>query len=1276
MRSVTIDPARGFDNTVDPRVGPQGAIARVENMRVDKLGRLILRSGYTSLGTVVKTSNTLVPFDLHVLNDTLLALGNVSGGSQTGIRNVFRYSVDDARGDWSVDGDSNSPQVTSQVSELPAADSVDQVYSDNESTALAGAVWVDSAASADGQYLALVREDNDAGADKVIVLSASTGGVENISPTAQVNRNARVLAIGSVFYIFSQDTATNDIAVRTWDSASASSVMSGLTTIATGVSAFPARYSVAPFTGTTDYLLAFPTATGYTMRRFNSANVQQTTTSVVSLANAQVDVQGATTETINVVNIRAVDGAELRTFNAATGVLAVGPTAYGTGLGTVASLVLVFRLPNNLTRVGVMVYTEGAAGSSPVTLDHFIATTAAHVFNGFNPVRRCRPLSRPVVIDGRAFGWCAIGGAAQAPAALMSFPTLFVTGSLSPRPAAVAMQGGVPADVTALADGRFSQTASFGQRLYAGVVGRDPRDRSFRAHVLACSVFTGARRQGAVINRQLALTGGVPVVYDGRVSIEIGYETVPVPVVSGAAGGALTLLGTYTYQLVFRSVAGNGDVSQSAPSVPVTVTLTGAQNATTYAFTTPFSVRGTNTPAFQGMNNYVDTYRTEAGGSIPRLVSTFLCPSGNGPAVTLTLTDLVSDAVQQGGALLYTQGADGSLSGRLSLGLASSCSVLDVSRGKLLLGGLERSNQVQISLESRPGEQIGFANDDLFFISTPVAVTAIVATDDGRRLIFGRRSLRELIGDGPNAAGVGDISEPLELSTTIGAKDWRSVVRCQHGVLFQADDDKLYLLPTGSTVPVEAGEGARETLAAFPVITSACRHENDQLVTFTLQNAAGTDSRILHLDLKTSGMGKNGWQGRWVVDRAAALEGGSFPEIIGESVDITQTIAGTTPTLSVTLLAGARVGDRNVIMVATQGTAGTGSVTTASGFTARTAVTGATGTLQVFERLISNAATLAGLGTTLTFSTTDATGNCVIIKQWLIRGAHASQAIEGTSVALVAGTTYALPTLTPTWGSAKNLWLAAAQNDLAFLDVGNPVIRTYPVGYGGASRAESANVGASGGRSADLAYCSRQFEGTAQSGLTFATPFSGNGTAILVAIRSLAATGTPVRASVGYQGRLVVCTATDVLNVDPAAAGDPGSSVIKGEWESADIFPMGTGGAGRHLMVAVTGELLGFCQLVAFLSYDGGVSWVGQRQFQLTPTFGYSLGKVLRLQWVPKRRKIDGVRLKLVMADEQSAATVGPTRAFALNQVQMWFEDLAGPTRGATSTTLGIGNRR
>jgi hypothetical protein len=1277
VRPVTIDPARGADQTIDSRVAPNGAIARVENLRVDKLGRLVLRNGYQSLGMTVQSTvspPTLTPFDLHTVGDELVCLGN-NGNGQTGIRAPYRYAPN-ARGVWRTETQQSISETDALFQSMCAADSVRVILTELSSVG-ADEVWCDCAVSSDGNYVALASNlEESLGPDRrarVTVIDATTGRTvlteSNVGGiTTPMERNARLLAIGNVFYLFEQ--VTTDLTVRTWDSASSSQAFGTRTTIGAGMSAIPARYDVAPFIGTTDYLVAFPTATGYTWRRFNSANAQQTTTNVASLADAPVAICGATGESVSVVNIRAASGVELRTFNATTGVLTVGPT----NMDPVGGLVFDWCNIQRLSSTQVIWTGHAVTGGQDFCYVR-TATTAAHVLATMPQHDNTRFVSKTLIVDGVPMAWEVLGAAESRPFAMTSIST--TTSSQNIWLNAIALDGKAPPQLaSALVAPRFSAfVRGTGSRAYVALTTKDPRDKTFRTNLIECRIFSGERRQGVELGGVLYLAGGVTTQYDRRIATECGFDTIPLisTVTPNGSGGAMTLLGTYTFQIVYRFVSADDQTTQSAPSSPKSITLTGATNAVQLLTSCPFGIRLQRHVDGQGGQTYIDVYRTENAGSIPRLVK-----SQRVAAFTFgsfqTVNDGVSDAVQQTGALIYTQGGDGSVSGRLPLAIAAPCRNVIESDGKIILLGTERDTEGQLSLESRPGEAVGFSNDDRFFFSNPEPITGGVSSVDARRFVFGRRTIRELLGAGPNAAGVGELSEPVLLSKSVGAKDWRSVILTELGTFFQADDDKIYLLPLGGDQPVNAGEGIRNVLEQFPVIVSATRHEGDMLVTFVAQDTAGTDSRLLHLDLRTSGFGKSGWRGTWIVDRVADLEGESFPYIVEERIETFQLAPGAT-TVTITLPRGPRIGDRRVAVVFLDCANAEGALTAISSHSIRSSLTAGATQAWAFDGTISAASSLTVLTSDITFSGV-LFPTAVIVKQYLLRGAHASAVTEVTQFQMVSGTSYPLPTLTPSWGLAKTLWLAAASHSSAFGDPGNPVIRTTPAGFAGVTRIESPTFTApvTTRVALDSAFCMQQLRATAISGATFATPFSGNGCAFLIAMRPLAATGTPVRASIGYQGRLVVCSASDVRRNDAASFAD-GSAAIRGEWESADIYPMGTAGAGRHLMIQAIGEILGYCQVYAACSYDGGVSWTQLREYKLTQTFGFQLGKVVKLQWVPLRRKIDGVRVKIVQGDEGLLPS-GPTAGFALNQVTLWFEDLAGPTRVQTSTTSLIGARR
>jgi hypothetical protein len=237
------------------------------------------------------------------------------------------------------------------------------------------------------------------------------------------------------------------------------------------------------------------------------------------------------------------------------------------------------------------------------------------------------------------------------------------------------------------------------------------------------------------------------------------------------------------------------------------------------------------------------------------------------------------------------------------------------------------------------------------------------------------------------------------------------------------------------------------------------------------------------------------------------------------------------------------------------------------------------------------------------------------------------------------------------------------------------VITTLPTGFSTFTRAEFATAAGGANQTIDSVFGSQRptTAVTALAGVGFAAATAGDGVAFLLGVRPFSGTGgTPLRASVAHLGQLVVCNQTRVYRATAGALQDTGLNGlanIRGEIETADIFPMGPGGAGRHLGIDAMGEILGFTDIYAAVSYDSGLTWTQLRMFRLTAAFGFQIGQTVRLQWVPKRRKIDGVRVRIVQGSDPSIS--GGTAGFAINQLTLWFDDLAGQTRIPTGAAGG-----
>lgn len=1255
MRTIVVNLATGIDNSVDPRIAPNGTVNRTQNVRIDREGRLVCRHGYQSLGmTTHDGGGALVPFDLANFDGELMALGNNSLANQTGIRSVYQY-VNTIKGAWRTTHD-NSSGLSADNSNaffaLPSADSVRVVRSDAKAK-VADSIFSDVAATLDGNFVCTATSD---GVSTNIHTSNPSSGDTVHYENLLTEFNARLLVIGVVFYLFTQAAATpTQVTVRTFNPVTDTAFSSGTTF---GATIANAPYDVANLENSTDYLIVLPTGTGYTWRRHNSAHVQQTTTNVVSLANAAATICGGSGEVVCVANIRAVSGIEVRSFVIATGVLSLGPiNADATGVFVFDSISI--ARDTNGTTVNLVGHVPGATPVAEI-MNLYVVTTASFVVVLKAIVDGAKNVSKPLMITGQPFVWAAIGPVATFRSyGLFSLPTGI---ALRPHLEALVFNGNAK-KANSAATVAFNGKVALGavNKYYVSLVTLDPADKTFRANLVEFKMFSGERRQCVTLDGRLHIAGGLTTQYDGQVSVGVGFEVDPSFFLAsgGGPGGGLTLLGTYQTQIVFRFVGRDGRKMQSTPSAVVTTTLVGAQDTLFLTFGSPYGEHmGRKLSSFQG-TLFADIYRTEANGSIPRLSQSFEMTStqisGN---VFTTIPETNADTVVQSGAPIYTQGAAGSVSGRLPLGIAQPCRFIAESNGKLMNAGLEREQEFQLSVESRPGETLGFVNDDLFFGTNPEKITGVVTGTDGRRYVFSRNNIREILGDGPNAAGIGDLSEPIAVDGQVGCVDWRSIVATELGVFFQSNNDtepKIHLLPHGGGVPISAAESIQDTLQTYPIITSATRHEADQLVTFTLTNVFGTDGRIVHLDLRTSGMGKAGWEGRWIIDRLVATEGVPDIEVVAEG---TLTFEALTQVFQVTGLPQPQVtGDRVVVYCTAQGST---TLLSSGLYTLLHTRANTNETVAWFERIL-----VAGSDPSF-FNITSSIFTSGIVHWWHLRNTHPSQASEAASTAIASSTTHLPPPLTPSWGSTKDLWFTALGTAFAFLTLPvTSLITSRPSGFSGEGFAVMPESGLLGGE-ADWGRT------VLTTGTLTPTAFANTGGSISSIVSTFAVRGlpigsgkTPCRSSSFYRGRLVVSTDTDVLLNSPTSFAD-GSAFIAPEIELATVYAMGRGGAARHLGIVFVGEFRGRCVLRCSVSYDDGLTYTELRPFTLNSQ-SYTVGQAVRLQWVPKRRKVEGVRVKFTVSEDAGS---GPSEGLVFNEAYLQFEELLGPSR------LAQGNRK
>jgi hypothetical protein len=180
-------------------------------------------------------------------------------------------------------------------------------------------------------------------------------------------------------------------------------------------------------------------------------------------------------------------------------------------------------------------------------------------------------------------------------------------------------------------------------------------------------------------------------------------------------GGSLTPSVTYYYTAIYKARKSSGRFEYSAPSIPVSVTMGGAQTSNLLAITT---LAVTARPSVQ-----VEIYRTLANGQtfyLNRVIDSDITAAGG----RVTYTDLLSDATQASQQALYTQ------VGQTQPNAFPPASRFGCVGGqRLFLGGLVRPDLVQSSKLIVGDQSPSFCDSDAFRIVLPAACTGLAWMD-------------------------------------------------------------------------------------------------------------------------------------------------------------------------------------------------------------------------------------------------------------------------------------------------------------------------------------------------------------------------------------------------------------------------------------------------------------------------------------------------------------------------------------------------------------------
>jgi len=352
------------------------------------------------------------------------------------------------------------------------------------------------------------------------------------------------------------------------------------------------------------------------------------------------------------------------------------------------------------------------------------------------------------------------------------------------------------------------------------------------------------------IGDNLHIPGGFIRAYAGdgttsNVLAELGFFLFPEkPTLAQSAGaGALTLLGTYQYTVVYAFTDAQGQIHRSAPSEVASITLTGANNTVAVTFSTLRISGKRGMFGTSGGTCTAEVYASQNGGTTFYRISS---QSLNDPAFdTSNTNDLQDDTAKGANERLYTTG------GVLPHMPPPSAKLMEAWHNRLFLAGTENPNELWVSNEYRAGEGVSFSDALVIAMETEGGPITALAEMDDRLLIFKRGAIYALAGNGPSLTGDGQFDQPIRVSSAVGAVSQAGVIKARDGVLFVSPRGIYMYARNGQTVFVGAGVDTYSTLT----ITGACVLEDEEQVRFV--SAEGT-TLVYHYGL-TNEQGIGRW---------------------------------------------------------------------------------------------------------------------------------------------------------------------------------------------------------------------------------------------------------------------------------------------------------------------------------------------------------------------------------------------------------------------------------
>jgi hypothetical protein len=813
----------GVHQEIDSKLLPDGYLSACKNVRLRKDGRFGVRADFTALGNDTATSVDSVPRDLVGLGDGLCAL--VSPSDITGDATIWDIADYTGTGaEWKPSAlDASNPSTTrlSTATNLRTL----QVFAATEVGADFSVTRFDVAAA--GGVVGVAYEVST-GSSAVRFIRASDGAV--ILRTFLDGVRPRIVASGTTFFFAAYDGASEILLAKFDPTTDADKT--NLTNAFTGIT-FSAYDMVARASGSGFWIALNTTGPTTTLRPFDSAGAAGTDITGPATLYDHVAIRETATR-VHLVSVLAAGTCQLRSYTLA-GALSTGPTTIvatsdrqpgisdATTGGTEAVLVTAEQTAteNSLYRIIV-----NATSHATIAL----ASAIEEMFLGAKPLSggsaNYHHVFGAVVPDGAFFSTLLMGAGIRTSRTAAAFTNKFSATKPS-------------ADHTP----QIAKDSSTGKFYWPTLT---VSDAAIARPLLTEFDFpSSTRRQTAQLAGLLYIGGGAPAVYDRRTLLSCSYFEKPRILTATPSNGAGSLPNSVTLNvaIVWEERDSLGNLVQSDISDVTQVTMGASDDTITLTTSTPHGQRSDS-------NGLVIGHRSVSG----------IAQLRRGETSTLggSVVFLAADATHRANGIIYTQTGRGALSGTTPHEAPFPADYLWKWGSRILAAN---ADQAFVSREIFPGEQATWSQAVGFTIPKISERIKGVAALDQRGFLFTAERIYWFAGEGPNDLGEGRYSEPLPLPSSTGLEDWRSLVETPLGLFFQGSNRQLWLLARDGSPPIWIGQPVRDTLVAFPVVTSATLVTEEQLVSFTCNNTGLTDARIVSYDLRAK---------TWIVDEFAS----------------------------------------------------------------------------------------------------------------------------------------------------------------------------------------------------------------------------------------------------------------------------------------------------------------------------------------------------------------------------------------------------------------------